>query len=84
MFPIDAIAEALKYAGYAVYRLIGQTFRQRRFASREEESEVLANLAQLGIDPAGRESEGWYHAEFYFARPAAEAVADPIARLVEV
>jgi hypothetical protein len=84
MFPIEAIAEVLKYAGYAVFRLVGQTFRQRRFAGRDEANEVLANLAQLGIDPAGRESEGWYHAEFYFARPAFETVADPIARLVAI
>jgi SAM-dependent methyltransferase len=84
MFPIDAIAEVLKFAGYEVFRLVGQTFRQRRFASRDEANEVLANLAQLGIDPAGRESEGWYHAEFYFARPAAEAVPAPIQRMVAI
>jgi SAM-dependent methyltransferase len=84
MFPINAIADVLKDAGYEVFRLTGQTFRQRRFASRKEASEVLANLAQLGIDPAGRESEGWYHAEFYFARPASETVTPPIARLVRI
>ena len=82
MFPIDGIAEVLKGRGYALFKLAGQTFRQRRFADRNEESEVLSNLAGLGIDPAGRESEGWYHAEFFFARPAAEAVADPIPGLV--
>ncbi len=84
MFPVDAIAEVLKCAGYEVFRLVGQTFRQRRFASREEAAEVLTNLAELGIDPAGHESEGWYHAGFYFARPAAEPIPDPIARLVAI
>jgi len=84
MFPVDAVADVLKERGYEVFRLAGKTFRQRRFASREEAAEVHANLADLGIDPVGRESEGWYHAEFTFARPAADAVPDPVARLAPV
>jgi len=84
MFPIDAIASVLKHHGFAVFRLAGQTFRQRRFASRQERDEVLANLAALGIDPTGRESEGWYHAEFYFAHLADTAVPAPISRLVRI
>ena len=84
MFPIDPIAAILKQRGYEVFRLVGQTFRQRRFGSDTEAAEVLANLAQLGIDPAGRESEGWFHAEFYFAQPTDEAASAPIANLIKV
>jgi len=84
MFPIDAIADVLKRSGHTVFRLVGQTFRQRRFADRREKDEVLANLARLRIDPTGHESEGWYHAEFYFAHPAGEAVPAPISRLVRI
>lgn len=73
MFPIDRIAATLKKCRYRVFRLEGETFRQRRFANRQERNEVLARLAVLGIDPSGRESEGWLHAEFFLACPAPEA-----------
>lgn len=72
MFPIARIASTLKRRGYAVFKLDGETFRQRRFASREERAEVLARLDSLGIDPTGRESDGWLHAEFFLARPEGE------------
>ncbi len=84
MFPIDEIAEALKERGYAVLKLAGETFRQRHFAGRDERAEVFANLKRLGIDPAGLESEGWYHAEFFFARPADEHGPDPVPGLVAI
>jgi len=84
MFPVAAIADALRARGYAMWKLDGNTFRQRRFAGRDERAEVLANLERLDIDPAGCEGEGWYHAEFFFARPADEDCADPVDGLVPV
>jgi hypothetical protein len=84
MFPVDAIAATLASRGYAVFRLAGRTFKQRRFAGRTEFNEVLANLDTLGIDPARLETEGWYHAEFYFARPEGEAAPPPISDLVRM
>jgi carnitine O-acetyltransferase len=84
MFPVDAIAATLASRGYAVFKLAGRTFKQRRFAGRTEFNEVLANLDTLGIDPARLETEGWYHAEFYFAHPSDEAVPAPISRLVQI
>ena len=80
MFSFDAIAEALKEHGYAVFKLDGKTFRQRHFADGKERAEVFANLDALGIDPGGCESDGWYHAEFFFAHPADEDVAAAAAR----
>lgn len=82
MFSFDAITAALKERGYAVFKLAGRTFHQRRFADSKERAEVLANLAALGIDPAGFESEGWYHAEFFFAHPADEDIPPPMPGLV--
>jgi hypothetical protein len=84
MFPVDAIAAGLAKRGYAVFKLAGRTFRQRRFAGRTEFNEVIANLESLGIDPTGFETEGWYHAEFYFARPADEPAEPPVAGLVQL
>ena len=72
MFPVARIVSTLRNRGYTVFKLDGETFRQRRFASREESSEVLARLDDLGVDPAGRESDGWLHAEFFLARPEGE------------
>ncbi len=69
MFPIDEIATTLKKHGYRIAKLKGETFRQRQFAGSDEASEVLARLKGLDIDPTGFESEGWYHAEFFFAQP---------------
>jgi hypothetical protein len=84
MFPVDAIAKALAGRGYAVFRLVDRTYKQRRFAGRTESSEVLANLAALGIDPTGLEADGWYHAEFFFARPESESAPPPIAGLARI
>lgn len=81
MFPIADIAEVLKRRGYAIFHLRGQTFRQRRFAGADERTEVLTRLASLGIDPTGRELEGWYHAEFFLALPEDEAAELPLANL---
>jgi hypothetical protein len=78
MFPLDDIAATLRKHGYSVYRLLGRTFRQRRFASREEARQVITRLEALGIDPAGHESDGWYHADFYFARREEEEGPPPL------
>ena len=84
MFSFDAIAEALKAHGYAVYKLAGQTFRQRHFADSKERAEVFANLDALGIDPGPYERDGWYHAEFFFAHPADEEAPAPLPGLVRL
>jgi SAM-dependent methyltransferase len=82
MFPMDAIDAALSDWGYVTEKLEGQTFAQRQFASAREEADILGRLGALGIDPAGCESDGQLHAEFYLSRPAGEAAAQPIESLI--
>jgi carnitine O-acetyltransferase len=82
MFPVDKIASALGTRGYSFYRLRDRTFPQRRFASEDESRKVLARLRELKIDPAGREAEGWYHADFYFAWRQAGPGRPPVEGLV--
>ncbi|MGH3239265.1 MAG: class I SAM-dependent methyltransferase [Spirillospora sp.] len=69
MFPFDAVAETLAAAGYDTVRRDG-LFRQRRFATQEEQSLVLDRLAGVGVDPSGLETDGWFYAQLYISRPS--------------
>lgn len=80
MFPYEDFDTLFSEYGYVTETLPG-TFRQRRFASDDEQAHVLDNLAELGIDPSGKEADGWYHAEFHLSRPAAAAEAEPLETL---
>lgn len=70
MFAFDPCEEMLRERGYEVEQLDG-TLRQRRFATEEERAHVLENLESIGVDPTGKETDGWYHANVYIARPVA-------------
>lgn len=82
LFPFDAIEETLNDWGYMTEKLEGQTFFQRRFASADEQEQVLEQLRDLGIDPTGKEAEGRLLAEFYLSRPVKDAAEVPIERLL--
>ncbi|KAB2369565.1 class I SAM-dependent methyltransferase [Actinomadura montaniterrae] len=71
MFPFDPIAETLAAAGYETVRRDG-LFRQRRFATDEEQALVLDRLADAGVDPSGVEDGGWLYAGLYVSRPRGE------------
>ncbi|MTE14420.1 class I SAM-dependent methyltransferase [Nocardia aurantiaca] len=68
MFSFDPIAAHLETLGYQTERAPG-CFRQRRFASADEQARVLNTLADGGIDTAGHESDGWLYAQLYLSRP---------------
>lgn len=82
MFPFDAIEETLDDWGYVTEKLTSETFVQRRFASSEEQEQVMEQLRDQGVDPAGKESEGNLLAEFYLSRPKEEAANMPLERLL--
>ncbi len=65
----EHIAEVLARYGLVTEQLSGHTFRQRRFADDTERDYVLRELESMGIDPAGKETDGWYHSNFYLSRP---------------
>jgi carnitine O-acetyltransferase len=44
-------------------------FRQRRFASPQEQALVLDSMSAAGVDPRGLEAEGWLYAQLYLSRP---------------
>ena len=83
MFPYNPISETLEAHGLVTEKLEGQTFRQRYFSSAEEQNQVLDSLEEMGLDPAGKESEGHYHAEFFLSRPQEDTDRMPLETLFE-
>jgi len=82
MFSYDRISETLAQHGLVTEQLTGVTFPQRRFASEAEREAALREVSGRGLDPAGREDTGRYHADFYLSRPAADAAQQPLVGLL--
>ena len=68
--------------GLVTEKLSARTFPQRRFANAAEREHVLGQLAEMGVDPTGKEEEGWYHADLYLSRPVEEASEVPVDELL--
>ncbi|NQV48050.1 MAG: class I SAM-dependent methyltransferase [Rhodospirillaceae bacterium] len=83
LFPFDVITKSLDKWGYVTEKLDGQTFFQRKFASDDEQKQVLEQLSEQGVDPTGKEDEGHFLAEFYLSRPMKDAAEVPIERLLQ-
>lgn len=69
------IAEVGAKHGLITERLDGVTFPQRRFFDSDEQDYVLAELERQGIDPTGREADGYHHADLYLLRPEPDVAA---------
>jgi hypothetical protein len=67
------VAAVLSEHGLATEKVSTRTFAQRRFKDASEREHVLRRLSAAGLDPAGKEETGWYHADLYLSRPAAHA-----------
>ncbi|MFD7228996.1 class I SAM-dependent methyltransferase [Streptomyces sp. NPDC059881] len=68
MFPFDRVEGALAELGYRTVR-VDEVFKQRRFASPEEQALVLDGMSAAGVDTQGLEAEGWLYAQLYLSRP---------------
>ena len=68
MFPFAPVADALARWGYETVQLEG-AFKQRRFVSSVEQSQVLDTLSAVGVDPGELETGGWLYANLYVSRP---------------
>jgi hypothetical protein len=82
VFDYAPIAALLGAHGLATEKLPG-TFRQRRFADAAERDACLHDIGLRGLDPSGKEADGWYHADCFLTRPAAAAARVPAAALVK-
>lgn len=72
-FPFDPIAAELKSFDLQTEHLEGRHFVQRNFKDAAEKEGAIAAVREAGCDPQGLETTGRYFADFYLARPAAEA-----------
>jgi hypothetical protein len=72
MFDYAKIANTLNCRGLETERLNDVTFVQRRFQDKSELQSVIDLIKSRGLDPSGKEDNGFYHAELYVSRPAAE------------
>jgi hypothetical protein len=81
-FGYDDIAAALDSYGLVTEQVPGATFRQRRFASAAEQQAAVHDVRSNGLDPAGKESDGWFHAVCYVTRPARAAADVPLTELL--
>ena len=68
--------------GLVTEKLSARTFPQRRFSDAAERDHVLRTLKRMGLDPSGKEREGYYHADLYLSRPAEHAAPSPVDELL--
>ncbi len=71
--PYAPVADCLARHGLVTERLPDVTFAQRRFADDAEREFALGELAARGVDPSGKEAEGWYHVDVFLSRPKDDA-----------
>lgn len=81
-FTYDAIANALDGFGLVTEQVPDRTFVQRRFDTEDEQQAAIDDVISRGLDPAGKEADGWFHADCYITRPAHAAAQTPLADLL--
>ncbi|SFT05096.1 hypothetical protein [Saccharopolyspora flava] len=73
VFDYGDIAALLADHGLTTERLPG-TYPQRRFADEAERRAAVHDVERQGLDPEGREADGWYHAHCYISHPEGESL----------
>ncbi len=68
MFSYGPVADSLGELDYETTGVEG-VFRQRKFASAEEQTQILDNLSVAGVDPRGLEDGGRLYARLFVSRP---------------
>jgi hypothetical protein len=82
VFDYTDVAAVLAGYGLVTEQVEGTTFVQRRCADEGEYQAANADVARRGLDPTGREADGWYHADCFVTRPAAVAAATSLSELL--
>jgi len=71
MFSFDEIAAGLARRGYVTIAL-AQLHKQRKFISRDEQSQIVRQLRRQGVDTTCLEDDGYLYARFYLSIPEEE------------
>jgi hypothetical protein len=79
VFSYEAIEATLAEYGLVTERLPG-TFLQRRFVNQTESDAAVRDVRRRGLDPSGKESAGYFHAECWISRPAADVKGEQAVR----
>jgi hypothetical protein len=79
----NEIGIALGQHGLVTEKLPGVVLRQRRFASAQEQSDAVTQVAALGLNPTGIEDKGYLCADVYISRPLTETSTPPISELAK-
>lgn len=82
VFDYAEFAATLSTYGLVTEQVPGVTFPQRRFADRAESEAAVHDVVARGLDPAGKEADGWYHADCFLTRPAAATAQTSIEELL--
>ena len=82
VFGYEEIADSFTGFGLVTEQVPGVTFKQRRFADADEFEAANHDVVQRGLDPTGKEADGWYHADCFITRPAAAAAQTSIEELL--
>lgn len=82
MFPYNSIIHELDGKGLLTEKLLEHEFIQRDFETDEEKSHVMERLDAIDIDPAGKEAEGKYYADFFLSRPEEEIEGNPLSNIL--
>lgn len=84
MFGYEAIDRTLASHGLTTEKFEGATFVQRRFRDAAELEGTVDALAARGLDAAGREAEGLFHAELFVSRPQGDATRAALPQIVSI
>jgi hypothetical protein len=84
MYSYGEFADELARHGLVTERLDGVTFVQRRFHSNSEFDSTLSRLESMGVDPAGKEADGLFHAELFVSRTPEAVDEIPLGDLISV
>jgi predicted TPR repeat methyltransferase len=82
MFDLGVIERVLARRGYMMARN-PRLVRQRRFASRREQEQILDTLSCRGLDCSALEAEGWLYAYIVLALPRSEANSAVARRILD-
>ncbi len=82
VFDYSEISDLLAEYGLVTEQVPDVTFPQRRFASEDEKQAAISDVRARGLDPDGKEADGWFHAGCFVSRPAAVAEAIPLDELL--